>query len=97
MMMLLQCPCSISPSRNQTPGAMIRTVSGVASERATKSATNPSVVNNSSSSERRCFIDPLADYSTPVFVTNAGENAAEQCKAPYVDGSRHRKCSDTIG
>ena len=57
MMMLLQWPWSMSPSRNQTPGAMMRTVSGLASDRETNSATKPSVVNSRSSSERRCFMD----------------------------------------
>src|ERR1017187_4068306 len=45
MITLLQWPCSISPSRNQTPGAMRRMVSGAASERATNRATAASETN----------------------------------------------------
>src|ERR1035438_2888289 len=45
MITLLQWPCSISPSRNQTPGAMRRMVSGAASERATNRATAASEAN----------------------------------------------------
>src|SRR5215472_14280966 len=46
MITLLQWPRSFrSPSRNQTPGATMRTVSGTASERAAKKASPPSVAN----------------------------------------------------
>src|ERR1043166_9034315 len=88
MMMLLQWPCSISPSRNHTPGAMIRSVSGVAAEPETNSATNPSVVKSNSSNDRRCVIDPLAHYSTPVFLTGSEQIGRAKCDPEYAGCAR---------
>src|SRR4051794_22007614 len=53
MMTLLQWPWSISPSRNQTPGAIRRTVSGLASERETNRAMPARVVNSRTRNGRR--------------------------------------------
>src|ERR1035441_8180000 len=68
MITLLQWPCSISPSRNQTPGAMRRMVSGAASERATNRATAASETNPVSKPNRTRHIGhPLSGllYTIP--------------------------------
>src|ERR1035441_4090204 len=87
MIALLQWPCSISPSRNQTPGAIRRMVSGAASERATNRATPASATNPESKQIRtRHTWHPLSGllYTIPRGVQ--GDSERTNCCRASVGG-----------
>src|SRR5579864_4337641 len=63
MMTLLECPCCKSPSRNQTPGTTMRTVSGLAWELETKKASPPKTAKiNSKKARSRDMAHPQCSF-----------------------------------
>src|SRR5580765_67374 len=88
MITLLQWP-SVPPSRNQTPSAILVTVSGLASDRAAKKA-NPASEANKASSSARVFLISAQVYPQAMVksIVSGGINGSQG--APSHAGRRYR-------
>src|SRR5579871_6336380 len=91
----------MSPSRNQTPGAMMRSVSGFASERETSRARPPNAVNASiNTARRRLMTTPYPVYCTPIpqrSVRNLGFNRGDHHIVFHGEVHRPRETADLVG
>ncbi|SPF41218.1 hypothetical protein SBA4_2670007 [Candidatus Sulfopaludibacter sp. SbA4] len=83
MITLLQWPCCMSPSRNQTPGTTRRMVSGLASERETNSAIPARAENaNSNKARSRLMAHPPLGLLYTLFAARWGRRGTLWVRLP---------------